>query len=390
MKAGNNIMPMVSVIIPVYKSEPYLRQCLDSLVNQTLRDIEIICINDGSPDNSLTILNEYAGKDSRVKVYSKENEGKGAASARNYGLDKATAKYLSILDSDDYFELDMFEKLVRHAEETNADIVICDAQGFDHKTGQSTFNAVAYAQSDLPDKQVFSVKDYPKTIFQISATTAWNCLFRRDLVEKHKLRFQRIIMTDDLYFSFSCRVLAERISVVDEKLIHYRINSGTSQSDNLTKYPDSAYPAYIEFKNSLEQWGLYDTVKQSLINAAVKTFRGAYDRINEYGSFERFHEQLKNEIFPTLEITGKTEDYFYDPRSYEWYHLVTDNSAGEAAFKAARGYSAPMTTGILRFQLPQNMLATEKIELKRDSIVSKYYYAQLLFLGLETSVHWID
>ena len=239
-------MPLVSVIIPAYNARRFLRQCMDSIIAQTLTDIEVICVDDGSTDGTAKIMDEYACRDKRVTWFFRENEGKGAAAARNDGIDHATGKYLAILDSDDYFEPVHLEKLVDRAEETGADLVICDAQGFDSRTGNPTYNAVCYPQGELPDKYVFNVLDYPDKIFQISTTAAWNGLYRRAFVEKHKIRFQRVIMTDDLYFSFSARVLAKKISVVNEKLIHYRMNSGISQSDNLTKYPDSAYPAFMK------------------------------------------------------------------------------------------------------------------------------------------------
>jgi glycosyltransferase involved in cell wall biosynthesis len=106
---------------------------LDSLVNQTYKDIEILCVNDGSTDDSLGILNEYAAKDSRVKVFTKRNEGKGAASARNLGADNATGKYIQFLDSDDFFEPDMVERLAEKAEATNADVVVYSAKWYDNQ-----------------------------------------------------------------------------------------------------------------------------------------------------------------------------------------------------------------------------------------------------------------
>ena len=115
-------MPKVSVIIPVYNTEKYLRRCFDSVVNQTLSDIEIICINDCSTDNSLEILQEYASKDKRIKLIDfKVN--KGAAIARNIGIDAATGEYIGFVDSDDFVDLDFYEKLYKKAAETGADAV---------------------------------------------------------------------------------------------------------------------------------------------------------------------------------------------------------------------------------------------------------------------------
>ena len=120
--------PKVSVIIPVYNTEKYLRECLDSVVNQTLRDIEIICVDDGSTDNSLAILREYETKDSRIKVLTQENINAGAA--RNKGLSEATGEFLSFLDSDDFFEPDAIERMYECAKSRNAEIVVYQVSTF--------------------------------------------------------------------------------------------------------------------------------------------------------------------------------------------------------------------------------------------------------------------
>ncbi len=117
-------MPKVSVIIPVYNVEKYIRECLDSVVNQTLKDIEIICVNDGSPDNSLAILEEYAAKDTRIKIINQENAG--LSCARNAGLQIAQGEYIGFVDSDDWVDLDFFEKLYKTAKEYNAEIACAD------------------------------------------------------------------------------------------------------------------------------------------------------------------------------------------------------------------------------------------------------------------------
>ena len=123
--------PKVSVIIPVYNTEVYLRECLDSVVNQTLREIEIICIDDGSTDSSLSILKEYAQKDSRIRVLQQENLHSGVA--RNAGIAIARGKYLVFLDSDDFFETSMLERMCNQAENDESDIVICSNSVYDDR-----------------------------------------------------------------------------------------------------------------------------------------------------------------------------------------------------------------------------------------------------------------
>ena len=124
-------MVKVSVIIPVYNVEPYLKQCMDSVVGQTLKDIEIICVDDGSTDNSLDILREYAAEDSRIQIIEQKNAGAGAA--RNNGMRYATGKYLSFLDSDDFFEPRMLEKAYDLAEKDQADFVAYKIRSVSHR-----------------------------------------------------------------------------------------------------------------------------------------------------------------------------------------------------------------------------------------------------------------
>lgn len=127
-------MPKISVIIPVYNVENYLRECLDSIINQTFKDIEIICVDDCSTDNSLDILNEYAQKDNRIKVFEqKENSGQGAA--RNFGISIAQGEYITFVDPDDYIESTMYEKMYNQAKTLNSEIVMCDVQKFFETSG---------------------------------------------------------------------------------------------------------------------------------------------------------------------------------------------------------------------------------------------------------------
>ena len=126
--------PLVSVLIPVYNVEKYLSRCLDSLINQTLTDIEIICVNDGSTDGSLKILKQYQEKDNRIVIVDKKNGG--LPSARNAGLDRARGQYVGFVDSDDYVEPSMFETLYKTAKKKNSEVVICGAQIFPRLRGQ--------------------------------------------------------------------------------------------------------------------------------------------------------------------------------------------------------------------------------------------------------------
>ena len=162
-------MPKVSIIVPIFNVEKYLRECLDSLINQTLDDIEIICVNDGSTDNSAQILQEYRFKDKRIKVINKENSGYGIS--MNMGLDVANGEFIGIVESDDFADSKMFEDLYNLAKEKNADIVKSDWLEYTTSTG-----AVRKAgrMALLPEYKDLNVKDNPE-ILKIQPATKLKC-----------------------------------------------------------------------------------------------------------------------------------------------------------------------------------------------------------------------
>ena len=339
--------PIISVIIAVYNSEKYLAKCLDSVVNQTFKDIEILCVNDGSVDKSLDMLEEYAKKDDRIKIFTKENEGLGGASARNYGLDRAIGQYVIILDSDDFFERDMLGKSLDIAKRLDVDIVVMGGDEYDDSTCSFREVHSILNRDVIPDKEVFSYIDCAKDIFMLSQGMAWNKLFRREFIDDYGLRFQPIKYTDDAYFTFSSMVLAKRIAVLDKKMCHYRVNTGTNQTSGIASYPDSSYVPYLKIKNFLVERGIYEDVKQSFINCVTVFIRYCYDSIDEYEAYCYLHNKLKDEVFENLDISNKPEEYFYDPLAFKWVKQVENNTPGELAFKAARAHGGG-TTRILR------------------------------------------
>jgi len=203
-------MPKVSVIVPVYNVEPYLRRCLESLVNQTLKDIEIICINDCSPDKSLAILKEYAKKDERVKIIDfKKNQG--VSVARNSGMKIAKGEYIGFCDSDDYVDLDFYEKLYGLAKEKNADIT----KGVWKVAGAgliTNFNELI-----LKHKGYFTYQFY-------------TAIYRNKMLKKHKVKFpigER--PSEDICFSNHAGIVAKNIYVLNNTFYNYviRDNSAT-------------------------------------------------------------------------------------------------------------------------------------------------------------------
>jgi glycosyltransferase involved in cell wall biosynthesis len=183
------IDPKVSIIIPVYNVEDYLEKCLDSVINQTLKEIEIIIVNDCSPDNSERIILEYMKKDNRIK-YIKHKKNLGAGGARNTGIKNATAKYIGSVDSDDWVDKDMFEKLYNAATDDDWDVVIC---GFKRVTPEGDI----LSETDFSNRSNI-MEEKNKDIFTISNPSFCNKLWKKDLYIKNKVFFPDHLYYEDL------------------------------------------------------------------------------------------------------------------------------------------------------------------------------------------------
>ena len=186
-------MPKISIIIPVYNVQDYLAMCLDSVCYQSMKDIEIICVNDGSTDNSLAVLHAYKRRDKRIIIIDKENEGSGVA--RNTGLKIARGEYVYFVDGDDWLEQDVLLKASKKADETNADIVIFGGSScYVKDNGKINKNSGGYSADKLPKKylnKVFSAEDIKKDIFKFPST-AWTKLYKHQFLVDNNILFQEI------------------------------------------------------------------------------------------------------------------------------------------------------------------------------------------------------
>lgn len=204
--------PKISIIIPVYNVENYLRCCLDSVVGQTMREIEIICVDDGSTDSSGAILDEYAARDSRLIVLRQENQGQGIA--RNNALKRVRGKYIAFLDSDDWLELAFCEKLYRKAQESQADVITC----FPHVLGNSYKRHLSLKNFSFADR--FSLRERLEVMDV--AIEAWNHLWKTEMVRRYLIRFSSLRSTEDIQFTICGLIFAQKVSVLNERLYYYR------------------------------------------------------------------------------------------------------------------------------------------------------------------------
>lgn len=208
-------MPKISVIIPVYGVEGYLGKCLDSVINQTYEDLEIICVNDCSPDNSAQILEEYAKKDNRIKIVNREKNG-GLSAARNTGMDNAGGKYFYFLDSDDWIDLDYIEKIVEAAEKNNVPIVVNTNILAEYPDRTERFNWNPYPKA--PDNGEILSKDQS---IGVTPCMTWTHLYEKSHIDKYTLRFPEGYIHEDNYFHYVSEVWADRIFAFEGAAYHY-------------------------------------------------------------------------------------------------------------------------------------------------------------------------
>ncbi len=235
-------MPKVSVIIPVYNVEGYLRQCLDSVINQSLKDIEIICINDGSTDNSLSILEEYAQKDSRIIIINQKNQG--VAAARNKGLEIAQGDYIWFVDSDDYVEQSGLEYVLEVAKENKADIICFGVNDINDSTITPRFTTQYLSKFNICTEVELNIKKH-------FLNNIWDKLFLREFCQSN-IKFPTGIQTaEDGIFNLLCLYREPKYLFINKTLYNYKIdrqNSATNNSKNVMNNDLTAFK-YITRSN---------------------------------------------------------------------------------------------------------------------------------------------
>ena len=244
----------VSILVPICNVEKYLRQCLDSLVNQTLAEIEIICIDDGSTDSSPEIIQEYAENDARIKVITKPNSGYG--DSMNQGLKKARGEYIGIVESDDYIETDAFEKLYALAKEFDADVA--RSNFYRYKGGK---NEIYCCIDPLDVGRLINPKERTGIFYQQPAI--WSAIYRREFLKAHKIEFLPTpgASYQDTSFNFKVWATTERAVFTEEAFLHYRLDNEKSSVNSPGKVFNVAIE-YGEIERYLRANGLYEQLKE--------------------------------------------------------------------------------------------------------------------------------
>lgn len=299
----------VSVIVPVYNVEKYIDRCLNSLLNQTLDDIEFIIVNDGSPDNSEKIIKKYLKKSSKFKYYIKENGG--LSDARNYGLKYANGEYIAFLDSDDYVESDMYQKMYEKAISNNFDMVVCD---------------INYVYDDKIVKAFSNIKDDTTNIKMVMNSiypAAWNKLFKKELF-KNNVYFKKGVWFEDVEFIYRLLPYIKNIGVCHEAYINYvqRDGSITNTIDKRIYHYIDNFNGIIDFYKKRKLYDEYfKELEYSYVRYTYATFVKSVSRYNYQDYLKAVDDAIKNvcEHFPKY----RRNKYFY--KSLKGLYLVLFN-----------------------------------------------------------------
>ena len=315
--------PRVSVIMPVYNAEQYLDETLKCLTAQTYLNFEIIFVDDGSTDNSVRILSEFAQNDSRAKILHQQHGYAGVA--RNYGMEYAKGEYLLFLDSDDFFLPNMIRKAVEKADRTDADICVFLADRFDQVTKRKSHMPwTCRAECFSAESEVFSRHMFAQYIYCFTTPAPWNKLFRASFVFENKLFFQNTRSANDMAFVMTALAAAEKITIVDEVLITYRVNNSQSLQGSQAKKADAFYDALLELKGRLLDRGLYMDIEPAFINFALDFCIYNLKTMSTLESFEDVFYLLKEKAFEELDLIRWPKEYFYAYKSNHIYENRED------------------------------------------------------------------
>lgn len=312
-------MPKVSIIMPVYNSEKYLGSALESVLSQDFKDLEIICVNDGSTDSSAKILEQYQADDDRIRIISQKNSGGSAA--RNNGISHARGGYIMFLDSDDQYAKGVVSCAYDRAIETGADIVFYKFARF---VGKPTVLASIDRVTPQVIKEIYTKDNNSERYFNDFAILTWNKLIRASLLKSGGVSFNTKLSHDhDVDFSIRLMLAADTLSYVERVGYYYRVDS--AQSLTSTKHKDPANVLRIVASLAVIINTQFPELKQSFDNYVVDMVIGAISRQQQYPSSQEevFNFAMRRTI-PYFKFAHKPDGYFYKPAQLDRMKVVME------------------------------------------------------------------
>ncbi|MFN1149960.1 glycosyltransferase family 2 protein [Serratia liquefaciens] len=339
--AGNKIVPSVSVVMPVFNAESYILDVIDKVRKQTLKELEIIIVNDNSTDDTKSILERIAAEDNRVILLHNDGNG-GAGEARNMGLDHSNGEYVIFLDDDDFVNEDLVNKAYSMAKARDADVVVFRSQFYNIQKNKRMSIPWSIRSDLLPDNDVFSSTEIEKDFFNAFVWWPWDKMLKRDKIASEGIKFQQIITSNDVYFICAFVLLSERICILDEVLIDHTVSRESSLSNTREKSYHCAIDALDALKTLMIERGFFDARRTDFINYAtlflewhLNTLHGAayftlYDEVREYlkevgAKYEDLYEDRAKLFFDNLYRLPPEDYLFY--LSHRFQNMIDELSS---------------------------------------------------------------
>ncbi len=318
LKDSKDNLIKVSVIIPVFNVENYLEYCLESVLGQTFKEIEIICIDAGSTDSSVDILKKYSRKDVRVRFISQEYSDCGIAVAKNKGVSLAAGEYILFLEPYDFLEKEAIREAYDSAVQNDADICLFAYNSPDTADHWDDGDHLTDETESLPLSAVFSNDDVRDIAFNMGSYTVCNKLFRKKFINEKEITFRQVFSCEDIAFVMSAISCAERMTFNNKKLIHHRINVKKCMTTGIEYRWKDSYDVLSALKEYLISEKKYELFKKSFVNLALDVFM---EKISSLGDIFGGHLKhfLLREGFEKLDIQENSDNNFYNGKNREKY-----------------------------------------------------------------------
>ena len=357
----------ISVVMPIYNAGKYLNRAIRDVLNQTLTDIELICVDDGSTDNSTAIINSFVKKDGRVSSIRQSNAGPSVA--RNKGFVLAQGKYVIFLDADDMYEPTLLESLYNIAEADNLDVAVARFDIYND-------SAKAYVQqADEPHASIFapgkitSKNEYPDFIFASTTGYVWNKLIRTSFLRDKKIAFDNdLYVFEDVHFVCSVMALAERVERIEDILIHHRVYSEQSRATLFRKYYGQVPVVYKKIRDFLKRQGMYIPLKKGFFNFSTDRCYKIYNILWADGK-ERLWNMLHDQYIVELEWLSFDKSEFESPEICEFVANAALYTYAEYISRSEKGESLDVE-GLEDGEIEKKVNKNQKIS-KRRAIMNK-------------------
>ncbi len=304
--------PKVSIVMPAYNCKQYIAEALDSILRQTYKNFELICVDDGSTDGTLDVLHDYEKQDNRIQILQQKNQYAGVA--RNNGMKLATGKYLMFLDADDVFEKGMLSYLVKKAERSQADIVNFGYFKFKDNIKKRSLIRIPYH-----NRKTVSPTTPELDLFQVTYGAAWNKLYRREFVIGTGLQFLKLKNHEDAFFVQMAAIEAERLLFLNKRFVYYRVGNSASLNNQL--HIENIIKLHLAMYEELQIRGKYNFHKDSFESDVIRRYLSSFGKCRTRSDFYKLCKEISIS-FKAMHISEETPAVANHPARKLWASIL--------------------------------------------------------------------